>query len=149
MKLISHRGNLRGPDRYLENSPDYVLAAMRAGYDVEIDVWYLSNIMGVESEFWLGHDCASYPVPRQFLEMEGLWIHCKNTEAFKELRDSDCNVFWHESDKFAVTSLDYVWTCDPQFPTILETVLMIPDKPWREVPEAGRFGYVCNDWVQP
>ena len=38
-QIISHRGNLNGPNLLLENNPDYIIAASKHCY-VEIDVWY-------------------------------------------------------------------------------------------------------------
>ena len=43
MKLISHRGNLEGPNPERENHPDYIYGALQAGYDVEIDVWWVEG----------------------------------------------------------------------------------------------------------
>ena len=40
MKLIAHRGNIDGPNPERENSPEYIEEALKAGYDVEVDVWY-------------------------------------------------------------------------------------------------------------
>ena len=39
MKMISHRGNVRGMIKESENNPTYINAAISDGYDVEIDVW--------------------------------------------------------------------------------------------------------------
>ena len=36
MKLISHRGNIRGPVPGRENAPSYIDCALGNGYDVEI-----------------------------------------------------------------------------------------------------------------
>jgi len=47
MKLISHRGNLFGPNPTNENNPDYILNAIELGYDVEIDVGTL-----IKSYIW-------------------------------------------------------------------------------------------------
>jgi hypothetical protein len=38
MLLISHRGNLKGPDSTLENSPSYIQKALDLGFSVEIDL---------------------------------------------------------------------------------------------------------------
>ena len=43
MKLISHRGNLEGPNPERENHPDYIYEAIQAGYDVEIDIWFVDG----------------------------------------------------------------------------------------------------------
>ena len=50
MRIISHRGNLTGPDSERENTIEAIEKVLSLGYDVEIDVWYLAN------SFWLGHD---------------------------------------------------------------------------------------------
>lgn len=52
--LISHRGNLNGPDSR-ENHPDYIDTAIESGYQVEIDLRFDGN-------FYLGHDDPQYKV---------------------------------------------------------------------------------------
>ena len=39
MYLVSHRGNIQGkqPDR--ENSPGYIIEAVKSGYYCEVDIW--------------------------------------------------------------------------------------------------------------
>ena len=41
--LISHRGNIDGEFHELENNPTYIESAIKLGYDVEIDVWYING----------------------------------------------------------------------------------------------------------
>jgi hypothetical protein len=36
--LIAHRGNMCGKTKW-ENHPDYLLEALQAGFDIEVDVW--------------------------------------------------------------------------------------------------------------
>ena len=38
MILISHRGNIDGKNEVWENHPKYIIEALEAGYDFEIDV---------------------------------------------------------------------------------------------------------------
>ena len=52
MKIISHRGNIKGPLPDQENRPSYIDCAMGSGYDVEIDLRI------VDGELWLGHDLS-------------------------------------------------------------------------------------------
>jgi glycerophosphoryl diester phosphodiesterase len=40
MLLISHRGNISGPQPKLENTVAYIEQAINQGFDVEIDVWF-------------------------------------------------------------------------------------------------------------
>ena len=37
-KVISHSGNVKGPNREKENKPNNILEVIKLGYDVEIDV---------------------------------------------------------------------------------------------------------------
>ena len=99
MILISHRGNLSGPNPQLENEPKYIIGAIERGFHVEIDVWYFKD-----SGFWLGHDEPQYQVTWNwfFKRQDNLWLHCKNAQAAK-----DCQVFQsfcHTGDPYSYTS---------------------------------------------
>lgn len=103
MKLISHRGNLNGPDVQLENHPDQISRVLRQGYDCEIDLWLH------EHKLMLGHDEPQYDVSREFFEHPGLWIHAKNLDALLWLTTTDYNYFWHQTDDYVITSHHYIW----------------------------------------
>ena len=60
MILISHRGNLSGPNPNRENSKEYILEALDKGYSVEIDVWL------VKDKIYLGHDNPEYEINIDF-----------------------------------------------------------------------------------
>jgi hypothetical protein len=104
---IAHRGNTSGPSK-LENSPEYIQAALDAGYDAEVDVWVIND------KFYLGHDSPEYSVDYDWLEarISSLWIHCKNLDALQTF--SECedlfNFFWHQEDDFTLTSWGFIWT---------------------------------------
>ena len=106
MKIISHRGNIRGSVPEKENRPSYIDCAIGNGYDVEIDV------RSIDGEYWLGHDEPQYKVTwnwifhRQF----NLWLHCKNVEAAKSL--SVFQSFCHTGDPYSYTSHGKVWLHD-------------------------------------
>lgn len=103
--LITHRGNINGPNPQSENHPDYIDDALWNGYDVEIDVRYLNN------KFYLGHDNPQYEISRNFFYNDKLWIHCKNVEALYELISNPAaNVFGHNNDDFVLTNHNYIWT---------------------------------------
>ena len=106
MKLISHRGNIRGPVPDKENRPSYIDCAIGNGYEVEIDVRSISG------ELWLGHDEPQYKVDHNWLDKRRnyLWLHCKNLEAAKV-----CwvyNSFCHTQDSFIYTSVGKIWLHD-------------------------------------
>ena len=79
MKLISHRGNIDGPNIERENEPLYIFEALEKKFDVEIDVWWKEN------QFWLGHDKPQYCVKKEFLQNKKLWCHAKNIEALNKM----------------------------------------------------------------
>ena len=100
MNKISHRGNLRGPNENFENNPDYIRDALKIfGLSVELDCWKIGK------DFYLGHDKPIYKIDKEFLLQEKLLIHCKNYNCLVDLyQESELEVFWHEEDKFALTS---------------------------------------------
>lgn len=105
MILISHRGNINGPDPFTENLPEQITHALRSGYDVEIDVWHLNHC------FYLGHDEPKYSVSEKFLENEKLWCHAKNIEALSVMSNNiNIHCFWHQQDDVVLTSNGYIWT---------------------------------------
>lgn len=102
--LISHRGNISGKNTERENSPDYIMEAVSAGFEVEIDVWYVGGI------WCLGHDEPQYEIDKSFLLNDKFWCHAKNIEALHEMMKSDIHCFWHQEDDVTLTSRGYLWT---------------------------------------
>ena len=107
MKLISHRGNISGRQSERENTPDYIVEAINKGFDVEIDVWFSSDI------FYLGHDSPETKISLEFLllQSKSLWCHAKNIETLTELlKYQEINCFFHQTDDCALTSHNQIWT---------------------------------------
>ena len=79
MRIISHRGNIRGRVPGRENAPSYIDCAIGNGYDVEIDARL------IDGELWLGHDQPQYKITWNwiFQRQKNVWVHCKNVEAAK------------------------------------------------------------------
>lgn len=103
MIIISHRGNLNGPNPELENNPSQILNALAKGYHVEIDVWCVDN------QWFLGHDEPQYSIPKYFLFNDHLWCHAKNIEALDKMSSPNINYFWHDKDQYTLTSKNYIW----------------------------------------
>jgi len=105
MKLIAHRGNIEGSKPAVENDPVYVTQALKAGFDAEIDVW------SINGNYILGHDSPDFFVKESYLENKKLWCHAKNLEALKRMLDNKkIHCFWHETDKYTITSKGLIWT---------------------------------------
>jgi hypothetical protein len=107
MKIISHRGNLTGSKPEFENNPTYIDVAIMAGFDVEVDVWY------VDGQFFLGHDAPTYLVESTWIgdRTKRLWFHAKNHDALVALnfRFHSTRVFWHETDRMTFVSDGTLW----------------------------------------
>jgi hypothetical protein len=143
MILISHRGNITQPNPNLENTPDYIQAALKEGYDCEIDVWFLNG------SFWLGHDFGVYKIDKSFLINSHLWCHAKNIDALKEMtKNRMIHCFWHQTDDFTLTSQNFIW-CYPgkEIPSSNSIVLMTEKHPrLSNAPLTGYAG-VCSDYI--
>jgi hypothetical protein len=143
MKLISHRGNLEGPNPEQENHPDYIWKAIQAGYEVEIDVWWIDN------KFKLGHDKPQYDFPFGLIENHygKLWIHCKNMNALSQLNELDSsgsklNYFSHENDLGVLTSRGYIWSTH-----LYDRGILVMPEVFNKEPNENTFG-ICSDYIK-
>lgn len=120
MIKIAHRGNIKGPS-HRENQPSHLVDAINAGYDVELDLWKIKDLL------WLGHDGPQYLVSESFLLDIGhaAWIHCKNLDALYFLNTTfpQLNYFWHQQDDYTLTSQGYIWAY-PGKPVTPNTVIV-------------------------
>lgn len=143
MKLIAHRGLLKGPNKKLENQPHQVQTVLDKGHDCEIDLWVFDD------RLYLGHDGPQYNVTEQFIKQAGLWIHCKNLNAMAYCQsDIKLNYFWHENDAYTLTSKGFIWAY-PGKPLNEFSVMVLPE--WEDETLANikdRKCYaVCTDYI--
>lgn len=102
--IISHRGNLEGPNPVEENNPTKIMNVIYAGYDCEVDLWWYPDGL------FLGHDEPKYEIDYHFLVNKHLWIHCKNIEAIVYLsQDTRLHLFYHK-EGVTYTSKGYLIT---------------------------------------
>jgi hypothetical protein len=142
MKLISHRGNLNGPDTSNENKLDTIHRALNAGYDCEVDIWKVSD------ELFLGHDGPLYFCDFHDLDVikDRLWIHCKNIPALNYFHNLGAvfNYFWHENDVVTLTSKGFIWAFPGKQP-ILNSIAVMPEIFGDQF---GSFNSgVCSDYI--
>jgi glycerophosphoryl diester phosphodiesterase len=136
MKIISHRGNLNGPNSITENSILAITAALDKGFDVEIDVWFKNG------KWYLGHDKPTYSVDESFLKNKKLWCHAKNLDALNlMLKNNKIHCFWHQNDDFTLTSKKYIWTY-PDKDTTSNSIIVLIKK--QKIPQKT-FG-ICTDF---
>jgi hypothetical protein len=107
MKIISHRGNLDGPDLSIENSPAQIDKCISLGYDVEVDL-RMKNGIPV-----LGHDYGQYEVSLSWIRnrASNLLIHVKEFDALVWLQENIPNsrFFCHQNDDFTIVSDGFIW----------------------------------------
>lgn len=143
MKLISHRGNINGRLGSHENEPNYIDIAIKAGFDVEVDVWYVGDTI------WLGHDKPQYGVDFRWFRdrVTKLWVHCKNLESITYFKDCGYPIhyFWHQEDDITLTSNGYIWAYPGKQP-IKDSIAVMPEIN-DEVLSEHIYG-VCSDYIE-
>ncbi len=106
--IISHRGNLNGPEVTTENKPSQIDFVIELGFHCEIDLRYENG------KLYLGHDKPDYLINYQWLldRNRYLWVHCKSFHTIDKLMHDnvDINYFWHQNDEHTLTSKGYLWT---------------------------------------
>lgn len=103
--IISHRGNISGPNEKTENHPDQIRYAIQQGFYVECDVWYDG------SKFALGHDKPQYQVPPEFFYNDRLFIHAKSILTLHKLiKTAAADIFTHDQDLCALTKNGLIWS---------------------------------------
>lgn len=140
MIYISHRGNINGKNIEMENTPEYIDAAINSGYDVEIDIWAHGD------RLFLGHDCGHSEIDIEFLNKRiySLWIHCKNYKSVEFLRDKDFNWFWHDQDDMTLTKRGYIWVYPGKQP-INKSIAVLPEIYNDDVSKC--IG-ICSDYIE-
>lgn len=148
MKIISHRGNINGPNKDTENTIGAIDRAISEGYDVEIDLWVVPLHNGTP-QLYLGHDFPDVHISYMYLvkNKERLWVHAKNFDALTLLVSSidGINYFWHEDDQYALTSSGNIWAY-PAMAGNKNVITVMPEisTPYDLTPYYG----VCTDYPE-
>lgn len=146
MHLISHRGNINGKKPHKENNPDYIKDALDLGYEVEVDIWYLTD----NSTYYLGHDKPEYPIHESFIDnlKDKLWFHCKNEDALSYLKDDfdNINFFWHQEDRYTITSKGYVWAF-PGEKLVKNSIILFPENYPDDKNKLLLSSGICSDYI--
>lgn len=123
MRLIAHRGNFAGQNTERENTVEYLEEALKAGYDVEFDVFMHDGkillghdrrvVMGTR-HLWADRygDYVVNEIPNiEWLRDSRKWVHCKDMESFLMLsKYPDIQCFMHDDERYAfVENCDKIW----------------------------------------
>jgi hypothetical protein len=144
MIIISHRGNLNGPDNLKENTPAQIDECINRKIPVEIDVWVQNN------SIYLGHDAPVVRIGLEFIldRCHMLFVHCKNKEAFEYFLDFPAvNCFWHQNDDYTLTSKRQIWTY-PRKVTVAKSIIVCQtESETQEYLQKPIMG-ICTDFVE-
>jgi len=136
---IAHRGNTQGPNPDKENHPDYLRDALRKGYDVELDVWFIGG------KYVLGHDKPQYEVADYFFDNPHMWCHAKDIATMTSLLDPGflINAFYHETDACTLTTQKWIWTYPGRPVPGWRSIAVMPERvPGWDISLAGG---ICTD----
>lgn len=144
MKFISHRGNLKGKFLKNENLPEQIDYCISIGFDVEIDIRFISN------NFYLGHDEPQDKISLKWIKdrKNKLWIHCKDLESLKNLNKyKNINYFWHQEDDFTLTSHNFIWTY-PGKQLTKNSIAVLPELYYNiiDIKKLNCYG-ICSDFI--
>jgi hypothetical protein len=121
---------------------------IESGFDCEVDLWIKDDT------FLLGHDFGEYLISLKWLRdrENSLWVHCKNGDALTYLNESkgnEINFFWHESDKYSLTSNAKIWVF-PGHQLFPGSIAVLPELWLNEErgPELSRCFAVCTDYPE-
>ena len=144
MKIISHRGNLTGPNSVEENRLEAIDHCIyKLNIDVEIDLW------SVDNKLYLGHDVPTIEIDIWHLRVRQmyLWIHAKNKEALGLCLQEGLHVFTHENDPYTITSKGYAWAYPGQLPAGYRCIGVMPELHWDlDHKDYPNFYGICTDY---
>lgn len=153
MKLISHRGNINGPNPELENSPSYILNALIQGYDVQVDITIKCH-QGIIT-LWLGNEEKQYLTTLDFLKQRDKIIcHAKTLDTLHYLLLNNIHCFFHDSDDATLTSKNYIWLYPGYYTITSKLSIMVLPECTNDSPEETanklkeQYYGVCSSYIR-
>lgn len=157
MRLISHRGNINGPDPDKENNPKHIEWLLNYRdpnggfkkfiYDIEVDIWK------IDDKIYLGHDEPKYEINKRFIQshQKYLWFHIKSVQTYYWMRKTfGCRCvkyFWHQNDDFSLTSNGYLWTYPGKELTDI-SICVLPEQSNYTNEELKSCHGICSDFIE-
>ena len=144
MIYISHRGNLNGINKNIENLPEYLekIIPLYPNIIFEIDMWL------IDEKLWLGHDFNQYVINNDFLNKykERIICHAKNIDCLEYLiQRGDIHCFFHNNDDVVLTSKNWLWTF-PGKKLTSKSICVLPE--WNDFKEnTDNILGICSDYI--
>ena len=143
MLIISHRGNLNGPQPQDENRLDYIENALKQGFNAEIDIWMKGR------NLYLGHDYPAYYLKNKdyrILFSKKIWVHAKNLQALNFLiKNKKINCFFHKGDFSTLTTKKFMWMF-PVKGNYPRAIFVLPELKKNLNLSKSNFKGVCTDY---
>ena len=147
IRLIAHRGNLRGIDRRRENTWAYLKEALDAGFDVEVDIVWRDNT------YFLGHQLYTN-LELMVLEIwdykDRIWFHAKTVTTLYKIRFHDVNAFYHDEDPCVLTTKGIMWNHVRSIEISPGSIVVLPEMSGildHEPDIYGRVFGICTDLI--
>ena len=140
MILISHRGNISGPNLEMENKIPYINRAILLGFHCEIDVWFKNGTL------FLGHDKPEEEIDWLWYSTnhDKLWVHCKDLESLTLCSKTITGrFFYHNNDSYTLTSKGEIWTY-PNSKFNESCIIVNNNKKTENINCAG----ICSDYIE-
>jgi hypothetical protein len=133
--MISFRGNRWGPDITKENTPEHVRAALKFGFWVIVDVWYVNGWV------YLGKVGPSYVVSSNFLELiDRVLCWPRSAPAVKYVNDKGLSSISWDGES-SVASVCLAGSQD------IKTVFMEDSLEAKDSQVDGGCWGICSNWV--
>lgn len=150
MYIISHRGNINGPAKELENNQDHINTLLKlTPFHIEIDLWYSTINDNHTNYFLVGHDKPDKLLKINMSDCARVLYHCKNKKCLEKLNENwhgdSMHYFWHEEDKYTLTSKGKIIVY-PGKEILKDSIVMLPEKGNYSLSELKLASAVCTDY---
>ncbi len=149
--IISHRGNLYGPQTANENSRESIIETIENGFCIEIDLWKLHV-----GQLWIGDKKPEYRIFHQELDKHRnkMYINCKNEEASEYCFDHKYRWFKDSGPIFTLNGDSWIHANLPESTSIEDVdynkIIFLPEQSDRKDMNPLPFGlsdwHVCTDY---
>lgn len=149
MLIISHRGNINGPGKEIENDQDHINTLLKiTPFHIEIDLW-CSMQTNTIYDYYVGHDKPNEKLKITIENSARVLYHCKNKKCLEKLKENwhgdTMHYFWHETDSYTLTSKNKIIVY-PGREILKDSIVMLPERGNYSIEELKKASAVCTDY---